>query len=119
MEVNDIIGRRIREIRQKRGLNQQDMADKLNLSQSAYAKIENGHTTLDVNRLLVLSEFLEVPISDFLPSQKGTMFQFNSKDGYQVEHFYADGRQLLKDRDRQISHLEKEVLFLRNLIEKK
>lgn len=116
--VNEIIGSKIRNIRQKRGLNQQDLADKLNLSQSAYAKIENGRTALDVTRLLVLSEYLEVPIIDFLPDQKGTMFQLNSNDGYQVEHFYADGRQLLKEKDHQIKHLEKEILFLRNQLQK-
>ena len=109
---------KIRKFRKLRGLNQGDVADELSMSQSAYAKIENGSTALDVKRLLHLSEFLEVPVSDFLPKQQGQNIQLNSnnKDCYhynRIEHFYADGRELLKVKDDQIKLLQKELEFLK------
>jgi len=115
--------KRIREFRKKKGLTQIDVADKICLSQSAYAKIENGHTALDINRLIKIAKLLEVPISDFLPNLKVKSYNFNPKNGNQqlkVEHFYVDGRVLLKVKDKliksknnRIKHLEKEVKFLR------
>ncbi len=121
MDVNKYAGTKIKEIRKKKGLNQGDLAEHLSMSQSAYAKIENGHTALDVRRLLELAKFLEVPISDFLPHQDGQNIQFNGENCFQniqVEHFYADGRELLKTKDERINHLEKEILFLRKQLEK-
>ena len=116
--------KRIREFRKKKGLTQINIADKLCLSQSAYAKIENGHTALDIHRLMEIAKLLEVPISDFLPRVKAKSYQFNPKNESQklkVEHFYVDGRVLLKVKDKliktknnRIKHLEKEVEFLRN-----
>ena len=115
VDVSEYAGKKIREFRKKKGLNQGDVAAELSMSQSAYAKIENGNTALDVKRLLQLSEFLEVPISDFLPQEKGKNIQLNSnnKDCYQVEHFYADGRELLKIKDEQIKQMQSEIDFLR------
>lgn len=122
MDINQFSGEKIKEFRKKRGLNQEDLAEHLSMSQSAYAKIENGHTALDVKRLIQLSEYFEVPVSDFLPNQKEHVYQLNSQDGYQnlqVENFYADGRSLLKSKDAHIQHLEKEIEFLREQLSKK
>ena len=115
--------KRIREFRKKKGLTQIDIADKICLSQSAYAKIENGHTALDIHRLMEIAKLLEVPISDFLPSVKAECYQLNPKkesQKLQVDHFYVDGRVLLKVKDKliksknsRIKHLEEEVKFLR------
>lgn len=114
MNVSQFSGEKIREYRKKKGFNQEDIASRLNMSQSAYAKIENGKTSLDVDRLLLISEYLEVPINDLLPESRGQNVQFNNKDGYQVEHFYADGRELLKEKERYIQMLEKELEFLKS-----
>lgn len=115
LDVSEYAGMKIREFRKRKGLNQRDVAAELSMSQSAYAKIENGNTALDVKRLLQLSEFLEVPISDFLPQQKEQTIQLNThnNDCYQVEHFYADGRELLKIKDDQLKQMQSEIDFLR------
>lgn len=91
------------------------------MSQSAYAKIENGHTTLDINRLLRISELLDLEITDLLSKSEGQNLQFNGNDGYQnvqVEHFHADGRKLLQQKDQHINHLEQEIEFLRTQLKK-
>lgn len=50
----------IRRMREFRNLNQEDLAEKLNLSTRAYANIENGRAGLDVERLLQISEILKI-----------------------------------------------------------
>ncbi len=50
----------IRRMREFRNLNQEDLAEKLNLSTRAYANIENGRAGLDVERLLQISEILRI-----------------------------------------------------------
>ena len=115
--------KRIREFRKKKGLTQIDIADKICISQSAYAKIENGHTALDINRLIQIAKLLDVPIGDFLPCIEANPYELNEKnrsDQLKVEHFYVDGRVLLQVKDKliksksnRIKHLEKEVKFLR------
>ena len=115
--------KRIREFRKKKGLTQIEIADKICLSQSAYAKIENGHTALDINRLVKIAKLLEVPISDFLPRVKEDCYQsklMNESQQLKMNHFYVDGRVLLKVKDKliksknsRIKHLEEEVKFLR------
>jgi XRE family transcriptional regulator, regulator of sulfur utilization len=56
----------IRLHRLRRGLSQENMADLLNLSTTAYGDIERGKTDLTVSRLLQIADLLEVPPADLL-----------------------------------------------------
>ena len=49
MKTNKKIGKKIRELRKQQLLKQIDVALELEMSQSAYAKIENGRTTISVD----------------------------------------------------------------------
>lgn len=60
------VGHRIRKIRQAKDLNQQDMADKLQITAGAYAKIERGETDPSITRLDELAKILKVDINSFL-----------------------------------------------------
>jgi XRE family transcriptional regulator, regulator of sulfur utilization len=56
----------IRLHRLRRGLSQENMADLLNLSTTAYGDIERGKTDLTVSRLLQIADLLEVSPADLL-----------------------------------------------------
>lgn len=62
----NIIGNNIRKLRQKRNLTQSKMADKLGLSIMAFSKIERWITGININRLKLISEFLEVSLEEIL-----------------------------------------------------
>lgn len=64
---NQLIGKKIREVRKARGISQEELADKLNITQSSYAKIETGKTVLGVNRLYFIALFFDVEPSTFFP----------------------------------------------------
>lgn len=47
-------------------MTQQEVADKMHCSLSAYSRIERGESQLSVTALLALSDILEVPLNAFL-----------------------------------------------------
>lgn len=54
-----VIGKRIRKIREDKGLTQEDLAEKLDVSNAYISKIERGRTTLSLERLSGLCRVLE------------------------------------------------------------
>ena len=57
---------RIRQLRQQKGFSQENMADELGLSTSAYGDIERGRTEPSLPRLEAIAALLEVPLSKLL-----------------------------------------------------
>ena len=57
-------------IRQEKGYTQYQVGEKLGISDNAYSKLENGHTKLDVQRLLFILKFFDVNLSDFFKDFK-------------------------------------------------
>lgn len=57
---------KIRRLRELQNLTQQHIADQLGISQRAYSKIENGQTTLSVERLYAIVTILQCPVEAVL-----------------------------------------------------
>ena len=66
------IGERIAEERKKKGMTQEDMAEKLNLSRQAISKWESGSSFPDTENLLKLSFLFSVSVDYLL---KGEMVE--------------------------------------------
>ena len=62
-------GRIIRKRREELGLSQQEMADRLNMSQSTYSRIEAKDEDLTIRQLKLISEVLNVTLADLLPDE--------------------------------------------------
>ncbi|OXA88277.1 XRE family transcriptional regulator [Flavobacterium sp. HMWF030] len=57
------IGETIREIREKKGYNQEQLADIMNVSRTTISKIENGKFNFSIDYLSKFSWFLDFNIS--------------------------------------------------------
>ncbi len=57
---NELIGRRLKKVRNQLGMDYVDMADLLGISDGHYRKIERGIYGLDARKLLVLYDQLKV-----------------------------------------------------------
>lgn len=68
--MREIIGGEIRKSRADHCWNQDYMANKLGITQSAYYKIEAGMVTLTMERLQQIADILEKPITAFLDREK-------------------------------------------------
>lgn len=64
METKDIL----LELRQKKGLSQEELAEKLFVTRQAVSRWENGETTPNVDTLKLLSKFYDVSINTLLGS---------------------------------------------------
>jgi transcriptional regulator with XRE-family HTH domain len=60
-----LIGKRLREMRKKRGLRLQEMADKLGVAKSTYAGYESGYRQPDLDVLAQIAEILKTS-ADYL-----------------------------------------------------
>ncbi len=60
----------IKERRIGLGYSQKQMADKLNISQNIYSKIELNYVTLTAGRFLLICEILQLNASDLLSGVK-------------------------------------------------
>lgn len=68
------IGRRLQLLRLERNLTQEQMGEKLNLSNSAYCKIEYGETDLTLTRLSEIAEVLNMSEMDLFSRIGGSAY---------------------------------------------
>lgn len=74
------IGKRIKDIRQKFGYSQKDIAQKLNISFQQIQKYEKGINRISISRLVSISDALGVYITEFLPEQQGKSMSVNDSE---------------------------------------
>jgi transcriptional regulator with XRE-family HTH domain len=67
------LSEKIRLIRLQKGLSQENMADMLGLSTTAYGDLERGRTELSVSRLENIAKLLDVKLPDLLGFDSGSM----------------------------------------------
>lgn len=67
--INQQIGSTIADLRRKRGLTQEQLAEKLGVTNRSISRWENGVTAPDISMLQDLSRFLDVPVSQLITGQ--------------------------------------------------
>lgn len=79
-----MIGNKIKNIRELKNLTQDYMAEKLDITQSAYSRLENGETKVSKEKLGQIAEVLEVKPDDIVAfdSQKYFNNVSNVKGNY-------------------------------------
>lgn len=115
--------KKIKRLRERLNYSQEHMADKLGISQPAYAKIENGTTKIDIERLFHISNILDVEPHELLEGEK-TLYQLHNERAYGfVENLYHDNKEiyqkLILQLEKENQRLKKENDRLSNLLKKK
>ncbi len=116
--------KKIAEIRSKKGFSYENMAHDLDLSTSAYRKIETGETKLTVERLVDISKILETPLNEFLETDSQKNFNQEIREngtGYQAvdnENIYYEysevSKKLIEVYEQQIKDLKAEIEELKS-----
>lgn len=73
MELASNLSERIRLLRLQKGLSQENMADMMGLSTSAYGDVERGRTELSFVRLENIARLLDVPLPELLGLESQAM----------------------------------------------
>lgn len=83
------VKKRIKSLREEQSLSQEQMAEKLHMSASAYAKLERGETHLNLYKLEQIANIFKVDISELIsPAQKNVFFVMN-ENGKDI-NYYGD-----------------------------
>jgi transcriptional regulator with XRE-family HTH domain len=67
MDVQVRFGERLREIRRKKVVSQEALAEQAGLHRTYVSSIERGERNISIVNIAKLAEALEVPIRDFFP----------------------------------------------------
>jgi len=59
------IGKRLRDLRESRGLSQEYVADSLGITQATYCKIENNQVNINADRIYELAMMYNISINEF------------------------------------------------------
>lgn len=120
MTEYNVIGENIRILREIKGYKQDYMAMMLDMSQSGYAKLESGKSSITIQKLTEISKILEVDLKDLINSSQSNYYFLQNNhvaNAHQnVENFYAEHKEVY---DKLIKKQEEEIAFLRKLLEEK
>lgn len=104
------IGERIRRIRIGKDFTQENLAEELGITKSAFSKIERGETDANVSRLLRIAEILEVSVCDFFEdtrpavvSDQGNPYGYASKQD--VEQLSKSIQSLIREIEKMKTQL--------------
>ncbi|UOP05523.1 helix-turn-helix domain-containing protein [Conchiformibius kuhniae] len=77
------ISEKIRSLREINQWSQEQMAEKMNLSPTAYARLERGETKMSLERLEKIAEIFQIsPLELIQVSGKGLFFLINENSAY-------------------------------------
>ena len=62
--MNELLGKRIRELRVAMNLTQEQLAEKIGISRQKYARIESGSNSITLDILSKLSEIFGITVAD-------------------------------------------------------
>lgn len=119
----NIIGKKIRKIRELHGLTQEYVAHVLNITQTAYCKIEKGETRITIERLVQISMIFGMRENDILNfDEKFVIHNTVNKQSGTSENMtinYSLVEKEVKMYEERIKWLEEEIIFLRKQMESK
>ncbi|MDO4224663.1 MAG: helix-turn-helix transcriptional regulator [Bergeyella zoohelcum] len=123
--MNAEIVNKIKKLRIEKGYSHTDMAEKLNITRSAYQRLEAGETYSWAKYLDDLMAILEISPKDFFNDiGKHIIYQQNRDNsvGYVTETLYQENKEttakLIDSYEARIKEQAEQILFLQGLIKK-
>lgn len=127
---------KIRSIRKAQQRSQEEMAEKLGIAPSSYAKIERGAVKLNIDKLQQIAEIFNMDAVELLSSDKGLVLLVNENGDYSANYYSSndavlaelekakvtiqyqqkllDGKdELLKQKDNEINVLKEMIALMK------
>lgn len=108
--MNKTVGNKIRTLRKEKGLSQEQVADLLHISQSSFARIENGENSTWANYLTPLCDLFEIEPEE-LVKQETIVINQDQKGGHSNNAFIINqlSEKLIEQFEQRIK--EKEAII--------
>lgn len=84
--MTNTVAEKIKRLRKSKGFSQDDMAEKLHISQSAYARIENGESSSWIHHLEKLSEIFDMKPENFLSDETNNFSNLDQLGGFAFQN---------------------------------
>lgn len=117
---------KIRMMRELRQWSQEEMAERMNMSPSGYAKIERGETRLQYDKLVQIAQIFNINLSDLVDDNRGFIFLLNENGNNTSTNYYGNNDALiieveklklqLAHKDELLMQKEKELETLRKML---
>lgn len=107
----------MREIRKYKGFSHENMAIELNMSTSAYNKLERCETTLSLERFLKILEILNTPITEiFQIIESNENKNIKEMEATKIENLYQENK---KTYEKLLASKDDQIALLKTLLEMK
>lgn len=84
---------KIRFLRQAKGWTQEEVADKLKMSQNGYGSIERGETDVNLSRLEQIADLFDIKLSELLGLDEKAVFNQSGTKNKNTQNYHATGSQ--------------------------
>lgn len=113
-----MIGTRIRKIRESKGVTRFDLAEKLGIDETTLGKIETDKIEVNAERIVKLSESLEVPISEFFSGLAHVNFHLETNNHIAFINTFVESQKVTNEKQNQIIEqlLEQNNILLKKII---
>ena len=109
----NLIGNKIRLLREEKGLSQENLATALDITQSNYARLEKDDNRISITRLIIIAKTLETTVTDLVGEKANNIVNQNHNHEavtYLNANFQAD-----KDH---INTLKDEIEYLKKMLDR-
>jgi transcriptional regulator with XRE-family HTH domain len=114
------IGEKIKKIRELKNYTQEYMAQKLEMTQAGYGKIERDESEVSYQKLSKIADILKVSVEDIINFNEKMIFNVmhnQTGNGYVVNNGLSDQEKKLYQQI--IDQQKEEILFLKKIIEQR
>ncbi len=117
--TNEELGKKIRQLRELKGLSQQNLSESVDISQKSLSRIENGQNSPTFELITKICQELDIELHQLLDFSDQTIFnsytlnqsggEFKAFNNTNVDQIIELYERLLKEKDETISILSKIV----------
>ena len=97
------IGEKIRHFRKLKGLSQDDLAHELDISLTAYSKIERNITDVNFSRLTQIAKVLDITLVELLSADKKGKSRSEENENF---------KKVISEKNKEIILLQKKIIQL-------
>jgi transcriptional regulator with XRE-family HTH domain len=121
---------KIKLVRQSKGLTQEEVAEKLNMSVSGYGDIERGDSDLKLSKLEKIADLFGISINDLFnlndksvlnlackQNQSNWHISSNSLDYLQVKTELEKQLLIIELKDKELTMKDREITYLKKMLE--
>ena len=69
------VGQKIKKIREEKKITQEQLAERLNMSQQSYSSLERGETSINLYKLMEIAEQLDTPPENLIQQEAKNIFK--------------------------------------------